>query len=196
VLAFALSRILQNILYTQGNQQCPRDILPVIKGLRQTWAEDHVKHLVKQCIEVLTRDVQKSRTILQVTYQSRAVAWKQGVQAALQRAMRQPGVEIVAENGVTATSGIPNRRELLQEMVLNMQDDENAEEDDDVDLEISRVVSMRQEEILERRRCSPSGELISMLNLSSSYESVSQGKSYSDDLARITRVQAYPLLSE
>jgi hypothetical protein len=110
--------------------------------------------------------------------------------------MRQPGVEIVAENGVTATSGIPNRRELLEEMVLNMRDDENAEEDDDVDLEISRVVSMRQEEILERRRRSPSGELISMPNLSSSYESVSQGKSYSVDLARITRVQAYPLLSE
>jgi hypothetical protein len=53
VLAFALSRILQNVQYAQGNQQCPRDVLEVIKGPRQTWAEDLAKHLVKQCIEVL-----------------------------------------------------------------------------------------------------------------------------------------------
>jgi hypothetical protein len=70
VLVFALSRILQNVEYVQGNQQCPRDVLEVIKGPRQTWAEDLARHLVKQCIEVLIRDITKSRTILQVTYQS------------------------------------------------------------------------------------------------------------------------------
>jgi hypothetical protein len=70
VLAFALSRILQNIQYMRSIQECPRDILEVIKGPRQTWAEHHAKHLVKQCIEVLLWDVLKSHTILQVTYQS------------------------------------------------------------------------------------------------------------------------------
>jgi hypothetical protein len=83
-------------------------------------------------------------------------------------------VENVSENGVTATSGVPNRRDLLQEMVLNMHDEENAEDNDDVDLEISRVVSMRQEETRERRSRTPSGELISMPNISSSDVSFSQ----------------------
>jgi hypothetical protein len=178
MLAFALSRILQNLKYAQGNQQCPRDILEVIKGPRQTWAGDHAKHLVKQCIEILLQDVTKSRTILQVTYESQALAWKRGVRAALQTAMRQRGVEKVSELGVTATSGIPYRRELLQEMVLNMREDENAEDNNDVDIEISCVISMRQEETFERRRNSPSGELISIPNLSSSLESIGQRECY------------------
>jgi hypothetical protein len=100
------------------------------------------------------------------------------VRAALQTAMRQHGVENVSENGVTATSGVPNRRELLQDMVLNMRDEENAEDDNDVDFEISHVVSMRQEETVQHRRRSPSGELISMPNISSSDVSFSQREYY------------------
>jgi hypothetical protein len=92
--------------------------------------------------------------------------------------MRQPGVETVSESGVTATSGIPHRQELLEEMVLNMQDDENEEDDDDIDMEISCMVSMRQEETLQSPRPSPSGELIPMPNLSSSYKHLSQSEYY------------------
>jgi hypothetical protein len=92
--------------------------------------------------------------------------------------MRQHGVEKVSELGVTATSGIPYRCELLQEMVLNMHEDENTEDDNDVDMEISCMIGMRQEETFECRRNSPSGELISIPNLSSSVESVGQCECY------------------
>jgi hypothetical protein len=87
-------------------------------------------------------------------------------------------VENISENGVMATSSVPNRWDLLQEMVLNMRDEENTEDDNDVDLEISCVVSMCKEETVQRRRCSPSGELISMPNISSLDVSFSQCEYY------------------
>jgi hypothetical protein len=126
---------------------------------------------VKQCIAVLSQDVLKSHSILQVTYEARALAWKRSVWAALRESLRNGAPEEVPESAVSMTSGVPKRRQLLQEMVLNMADEEPAVYDDIVELEISHVVSLRQEEILERPRRSPSAEAITIPDMSSSDES-------------------------
>jgi hypothetical protein len=109
--------------------------------------------------------------------------------------MRQPRVETALESGVTTTSGIPNRWELLEEMVLNMRDDKNKAHNDEIDMEISRVMSMHQEETLERCRHSPSGELIPIPNLSSLYENVSQRESYFITVS-ITLINGYHMITE
>jgi hypothetical protein len=110
VLAFAVSQILQNMSLARSGQQVPTDIIGVIKGPRQNWSAEHAEHKVACCIEVLSRDVQRARTILQVMFPAWVSVWKRSVCLALLDCEGSPSIP---ESGVTATSGVPNGLRVL-----------------------------------------------------------------------------------
>jgi hypothetical protein len=163
VLAFALSRILQNMDFARSGVQVPNDIIGVIKGPRRNWSAEHAEHEVARCIEVLSRDVQRSRTILQVTFAARASTWKHSVRLAL---LDREGTPNAPESGVSATSGVPNGLRVLREMVHAIDEMENEASHEEIDFEVSRVSSMRRIHPQRSQDRSGSGEYIHISNIS------------------------------
>jgi hypothetical protein len=163
VLAFAMSRILQNMTLARSGQQVPTDIIGVIKGPRQNWSAEHAEHEVAQCIEVLSRDVQRARTILQVTFPARASVWKRSVRLAL---LDREGSPSIPESGVTATSRVPNGLRVLREMLQGIEDKENEASHEEIDFEVSRVINLRRVQPKETDNRSASGEYIQISNVS------------------------------
>jgi hypothetical protein len=127
--------------FARSGEKVPNNILGVIKGPQQNWSAEHVEHEVTRCIEVLSWDVQRSRTILQVTFAVCASSWKRSVCLAL---LDREGSSSAPESGVSATSGVPNGLCVLREMVHAIDEIENEETDKEIDFEVSRVISMCQ----------------------------------------------------
>jgi hypothetical protein len=139
VLAFALSQILQNMDSARSGEQVPNNIIGVIKGPCRNWSAEHAEHEVARCIEVLSRDVQRSRTVLQVTFPARSSSWKRSVCLAL---LDREGSPNILKSRVSATSGVPNGLRVLREMVHAIDEMENEENCEEIDFEVSRVSSM------------------------------------------------------
>jgi hypothetical protein len=188
VLAFALSRILQNMDFARSGELVPNDIIGVIKGPRRNWSDEHAAHEVSRCIEVLSRDVQRSRTILQVTFPACASSWKRSVRLAL---LDREGSTNVLESGVSATSGVPNGLRVLQEMVNGIDEMESEENGEDIDFEVSRVSSMRRVQPPGSRDRSESAEYIHITDISARSEPGET--SLPSMLSRETRRPVFPV---
>jgi hypothetical protein len=183
VLAFALSRILQNMSLARSGQQVPKDIIGVIRGPRRSWS---VEHEVGQCIEVLTRDVQRARTILQVTFPTRATSWKRSVCLALSDRQGSPSV---LESRVSATSGVPNGLRILRKMVQGIEDKENEATHEEIDFEVLRVTTLRRVQPREGQDRSASGEYIHISNVSAWSET--SDESIHDSHTHVTREESF-----
>jgi hypothetical protein len=163
VLAFALSRMLQNMDFVRSGEKVPNNIIGVIKGPRRNWSAERAEHEAAQCIEVLSRDVQRSRTILQVTFPSCASSWKRSVRLAL---LDCEGGPSIPESGVTATSRVPNGLHVLREMVHEIDEMENEENCEEIDFEVSRVSRLHRVRPPGSQNHSESEEFIHITNIS------------------------------
>jgi hypothetical protein len=158
------------------------------QGPCRNWSAEHAEHEVARCIEVLSRDVQQSRTVLQVTFPAHSSSWKRSVRLAL---LDHKGSPNILESGVSATSGVPNGLRVLREMVHAIDEMENEENREEIDFEVSRVSSMRRVHPMGSRDRSGSAEYIQISNVSAWGETAES--SLPDMLLRETRGMALPV---
>jgi hypothetical protein len=161
VLAFALSRILQNMDFARSREQVPNNIIGVIKGPCRNWSAEHAEHEVAQCIEVLSQDVQRSRTVLQVTFPACSSLWKCSVCLAL---LDREGSPNILESRVSATSRVPKGLWVLWELVHAIDEMENEENHEEIDFKVSCVSSMHQVHPMGSQDRSGSAEYIQISN--------------------------------
>jgi hypothetical protein len=142
-LVFAASQMHQNIDFATQHQSPPRDILQLIQGPRRIWSDRDTRRELDSCVAALRTDIARSRTILQVTYQQRLLAWRAAIIHSAENTTG-PVPRNQMEISVTTTSGVPKTTSLIMEMyeelVGDLQDDTDGQED------ISRIVPICMEE--------------------------------------------------
>jgi hypothetical protein len=139
-LIFAASRMHQNIDFAKQHESPPRDLLQVIRGPRRTWSDRDARRELDSCVAALRTDIARSRTILQVTYQERLLAWRAAIIHSAENASNVVTAN-QTEIGVNATSGIPKTAHLILEMYEEIVS--NAHEGSDQEEGVSRVVPLR-----------------------------------------------------
>lgn len=149
-IAFAISRICQKVSRVTSAANVPLAIQQVALGPRRTWSSTETDHLVNDCISHLRKDVAKSRSILQVTYRTRADQWEEMIRMLteqhLQQGTRQRGD--VLDTGPSATSGVPHSFNLLLEIHEVLSKRSHYAEDTDHTLEASFIQQQHREETL------------------------------------------------
>jgi hypothetical protein len=139
-LVFAASRMHQNIDFAMQHESPPWDISHLIRGPRRVWSDNDARRELDSCVAALCTDIARSRTILQVTYQERLLAWRTAI---VHSAENLTGLATLnqTEIGVSATSGIPKTPDLIREMYEEI--GAEIQEDPDIQEEVSPLAAVR-----------------------------------------------------
>jgi hypothetical protein len=139
-LVFVVSRMHQNIELAKQHESPPADIIQLVRGPRRVWSASDAHQELDSCIAALRTDIARSRTILQVTYPDRLLAWRTAI---FHSAEKLTGLERASQSeiGVTATSGIPRTANLIKEMYEEIVAD--LHEESHVQETVSRLVDLR-----------------------------------------------------
>lgn len=148
-IAFALSRVAQNLERLSRGEDVPRPIARVAKGPNRIWSHTETTQLTNSCIAALRRDIAKSRGVLELSYKQRASQWEEMVRLVteqhLQRGTAQQG-GIKHDRGPSATSGVPESIHLLLDMHEALAERSREAIDADHEEEASILIAERQEE--------------------------------------------------
>jgi hypothetical protein len=139
-LVFAVSRMHQNIDFAKQHESLPRDILQLIRGPRRVWSENAARRALDSCVAALHTDIARSRTLLQITYQERLLAWRAAIIDSAENLNSQAKAH-QTEIGVSATSGVLKTASLIKEMYEEIV--ANLQEDTDIQEEISQLIALR-----------------------------------------------------
>lgn len=147
MLAFALSRVLQNLTRLSRGDDVPRSILKFTRGPNRTWSHSETLRLVNKCIDTLRQDIAKSRNILGISYPNRSSKWEEMVRMAaeqhLQRGTAKRGNK--GDRGPSATSGVPNGIELLLDMLDALSERSQERIEMDPEQEASIILAERRD---------------------------------------------------
>ncbi|KAG8714388.1 hypothetical protein FRC11_008676 [Ceratobasidium sp. 423] len=157
--AMAVSRMWQNVEYVEDGS-LPAEIRPKVQGPNQTWKDELTRETLDSIVEILRRDVARSRTILMVTFPQRAELWRQGVHQRLTEARENPEDPVFStpDRGISATSGIPNYVPLLEEMSAAIEQPLATHKASNEDYDVSQVLELRAEQLVQALRVDNSSE--------------------------------------
>lgn len=154
-VAFALSRIAQNLGRLARGEDVPRAIARVAKGPNRIWSQAEAARLSSECVAALRRDIAKSRGVLELSYKQRASQWEEMIRLATEQHLQRGTVQqrgIKHDKGPSATSGVPEGIHLLLDMHEALAEKGKEALDGDHEEEASILVAERQEETLRETR--------------------------------------------
>ncbi|KAG9097446.1 hypothetical protein FS749_006280 [Ceratobasidium sp. UAMH 11750] len=134
VLAFAISRVVQNINCMAAKKGIPAELGILMRRGKHGWLNRAGLAVCREMVDILRRDIARSRVTLVATLKDRTEGWKREIM--LTRQQYEESRTDDKDIGPSATSGVPRSRALRLAMLTELEQPGHGD-DDDVDFEIA-----------------------------------------------------------
>ncbi|KAF8608029.1 hypothetical protein BDV93DRAFT_504543 [Ceratobasidium sp. AG-I] len=143
-VAFALSRVLQNLSMLKARKGVPDGIRRVVFGAGSTWSQKEAYRQVGLCVDDLRRDLLRSTSILQLSLSARSQAFEnQLLDQLIHLESKGPAARAAAlVADASLTSGVPNSLAVVKAMLRAIECREQETLAQDESLDASRVVDL------------------------------------------------------